>query len=337
MSCFLLGNFPVCKISQPAKFCRLRNFLGCENSQVLFISLALSSAANPLFPVPAINFTFFLIQPFIRHLRPLIGHALLFPPPPPPPPPPSFPFFPFHFTSHFQFLQRPPPPPFFSFSGSSMVKTRGGSAFQPRVCRSSPPPAGSSSPAPPAVAVAAPPADPPAASVAASVSAAAPAPRRYHTGVGPTPPSTPHPRPSRRAPSSKKARTSSLGESSSSRPQKPQSPPHQGHARAPPLDLYPASIIRWPLFHYNPILGNSDCSERDLHDEFYYDFSSFSTDPELRDWMLLVQRYSLELFMTPHRFFYPRVFIEFYHTMTSRCEPHSTTLHFSINGRPGIP
>ena len=40
--------------------------------------------------------------------------------------------------------------------------------------------------------------------------------------------------------------------------------------------------------------------------------------------------------MTPHRLFYPRVVIEFYHTMTSRREPHPTALHFSIDNRPGI-
>ena len=52
--------------------------------------------------------------------------------------------------------------------------------------------------------------------------------------------------------------------------------------------------------------------------------------------MLLVQRYSLEPFMTPRRFFYPRVVIEFYHTMTSRREPYPTALHFSIDDRPRI-
>ena len=40
--------------------------------------------------------------------------------------------------------------------------------------------------------------------------------------------------------------------------------------------------------------------------------------------------------MTPRQFFYPRVVIEFYHMMTSRCESNSTALHFSINGHPGI-
>ena len=69
---------------------------------------------------------------------------------------------------------------------------------------------------------------------------------------------------------------------------------------------------------------------------FIFVFSSFSTDPEFQDSMLLMQRYSLEPFMTPHRFFYPWVVIEFYHTMTSRRVPHPTALHFSIDGRPGI-
>ena len=52
--------------------------------------------------------------------------------------------------------------------------------------------------------------------------------------------------------------------------------------------------------------------------------------------MLLVQRYSLEPFMTPRQFFYPRVVIEFYHLMTSRRESNPNNLHFSIDGRPEI-
>ena len=52
--------------------------------------------------------------------------------------------------------------------------------------------------------------------------------------------------------------------------------------------------------------------------------------------MLLVQRYLLKLFMTSRRYYYPRVVIEFYHTMTSRREANQTALHFSIDGQPGI-
>ena len=129
------------------------------------------------------------------------------------------------------------------------------------------------------------------------------APCRYDMRVGPVPPSPPHPRPTRRAPPSKRARNSGPGESSSSRPQEPHSPPNRGRAGDLPLDLSPASIIRRPFFHYDPIAGNSDCSTRDLHSEVYYDLPAFAEDPELRDSMRLVQRYSLEPFITPHRFF----------------------------------
>ena len=40
--------------------------------------------------------------------------------------------------------------------------------------------------------------------------------------------------------------------------------------------------------------------------------------------------------MTPRQFFYPRVVIKFYHTMTSRREPNPIAIHFSIDGRLGI-
>ena len=73
-------------------------------------------------------------------------------------------------------------------------------------------------------------------------SSMAPAQRRYHTRVGPTPPAPSHPRPARRAPSAKRAQTSSPGESYTSRSRAPPSPPYQGIAGAPDLSL--GSIIR---------------------------------------------------------------------------------------------
>ena len=158
--------------------------------------------------------------------------------------------------------------------------------------------------------------------------------RRYHTWVGPTPPAPSHPKPAWRAPPPKRARTSGPRESSTSRPQVPPSPPYQGIAGAP--DLSPASIIRWPYFPCSPIPGNVDCRGRDFHREVYYNLPVFAEDSELRDSMLLVQRYHLEPFMAPRRYYYPRVVIEFYHTMTSRHEANPFALHFSIDGRPGI-
>ena len=238
--------------------------------------------------------------------------------------------------------------------------TRGGHNFSPQVRRSSPPPACGSNlgpnpvmaavaPLPTAIVAAVPTtaaassqsahARPAAvAAIVASIVLITPtlAPRRYATRVSPILPSSPHPRPTQRAPLSKRAQTSSLGESSSSKPQEPQSPPNQCPAGALPLDLSPTSIIRRPIFHCNPISGNADCSTRDLHNKVYYDLLAFAEDPELRDYMRLVQQYSLEPFMTPRRFFYPRVVIEFYHTMKSKREPNPTTIYFSIDGRVGI-
>ena len=91
-----------------------------------------------------------------------------------------------------------------------------------------------------------------------------------------------------------------------------------------------------PLFPYAPIEGNTDCSNKDFHNEHFYDIPTFANLLELRDSMGLVQRCSLEPFMTPRRFFYPREVIEFYQTMTTRGERHRTAIHFTIGGRQGI-
>ena len=174
----------------------------------------------------------------------------------------------------------------------------------------------------------------PAAGDAKGSSSVAPAHRRYHTRVGPTPPAPSHPMPARRAPPAKRARTSGPGESSTSRSRAPLSPPYQGITGAP--DLSPGSIIRRPYFLYDPFLGNVSCRDRDFHGEVYYDLPTFAANPGLRDSMLLIHRYHLEPFMVPRQFYYPRVVTEFYHTMTSRREANPTVLHFSIDGRPGI-
>ena len=84
-------------------------------------------------------------------------------------------------------------------------------------------------------------------------SSVAPAQRRYHTRVGPTPPAHSHPRPARRAPPAKRARTSGSGESSTLRSRASPSPPYQAIVGAP--DLSPGSIIRRPYFPSTPSRG----------------------------------------------------------------------------------
>ena len=143
------------------------------------------------------------------------------------------------------------------------------------------------------------------------------------------------PRPPRRAPPSKRARTSGPRESSRSKPEPSPPPAAQDPTQSSP-QLSLASRNRRPLFHCDPIPGNVDCRAKDFHGESYYDIPALAEDPRFRDSMRLVQRYSLLPFMTPRQFFYPRVVLEFYHTMTSRGVSNQMQLHFSIDGRPRV-
>ena len=154
-----------------------------------------------------------------------------------------------------------------------------------------PPPA-----APPVAAE--PPAEGPVIAPSTAPPVAAPETHRYYTRTGALPPSLAHRRPRRRAPPSKRARTSGPEETSRSQPQGPSATsPDQASSAENPLALSPRSLIRRPLFHCGPIEGNADCSDKSFHNENYYDFPAFAALPELRDPLRLVQRYFLEPFM----------------------------------------
>ena len=150
--------------------------------------------------------------------------------------------------------------------------------------------------------------------------------------MGPRAPSPVHSRPRQRAPPSKRARTSGPGESSRSRPEP--SPPPTDQGSSPQLSS--ASRIRRPMLSCDPIPGNVDLNARDFHMESYYDISALTADQRFRDSMRLIRQYSLLPFMTPRWFFYPRVVIEFYHTMTSREVPSLLEIRFTIDGRLGV-
>ena len=137
----------------------------------------------------------------------------------------------------------------------------------------------------------------------------------------------------RRARPSKQARTSCLGESSSSRPQ-PSPSPAAEESSSPHLS--PASRINRPLFTGTPILGNVDLRARDFHRESFYDVPALTADPRFRDSMRLITQYSLLPFMTSRQFYYPRVVLQFYHSMTSWGVPSSLELRFTIEYRPGV-
>ena len=204
-----------------------------------------------------------------------------------------------------------------------MVRTRGGSRLRPRV-RFSTPEQEEQAPIP--------------ASVPDPVPEAVPEEpqgfRRYQTRMGPRAPSPVPQRRSRRARPSKRARTFGPGESSSSRPQPSQSPSAAEATSSPQLS--PASRIRRPLFVGHLIPGNVRLHSRDFHGESYYDMPALMADPRFRDSMRLIEHYSLLPFMTPRQFYYPRVALQFYHSMTSRGAPSPLELWFTIDDRPGV-
>ena len=152
--------------------------------------------------------------------------------------------------------------------------------------------------------------------------------RRYQTRIGPRAPSPVPQRRSKRVRPSKRARTSGLGESSSSRLE-PSPSPATEESSSPHLSL--ASRIRRPLFVGTPIPGNVRLHARYFHGESYYDVPALTADPRFRDSMRLIMHYSLLPFMTPRQFYYPRVVLQFYHSMTSRGAQSPLELRFSID------
>ena len=153
-------------------------------------------------------------------------------------------------------------------------------------------------------------------------------------GMGPRAPSLVPQRRSRRARPSKRARTLDLGESSLSRPS-PSPVTSAAEATSSPQSS-PASRIRRPLFIGNLIPGNVRLHRREFHQESYYDVPAFTTDPRFRDSMRLIETYSLLPFITPRQYYYPRVVLQFYHSMTSRGAAGPLELQFSIDDRPGV-
>ena len=208
-----------------------------------------------------------------------------------------------------------------------MVRTRGGSRIRPRVRFSTPEREEQAQ-------VPAPVLTPVPSSVPEAVLEEPQGFRRYQTRMGPRAPSPVPQRRSRRAQPSKWARTSEPGESSSSRPQP--SPATSAAETTSSPQLSPASRIRRPLFVGNPIPGNVRLHRRGFHQELYYDVPALTTDPRFKDSMRLIEDFSLLPFMTPRQYYYPRVVLQFYHSMTSRGAAGPLELQFSIDDRPGV-
>ena len=208
-----------------------------------------------------------------------------------------------------------------------MVRTRGGSRLRPRV-RFSTPEREEQAPVPASVP------DPVPAPVPEAVPEEPQGFRRYQMRMGPRAPSPVPQRRSRRARPSKRARTSGPGESSSSRPQ-PSPTTSAAEATSSP-QLSPASRIRRSLFVGNPIPGNVRLHRREFHQESYYDVPALMADHRFKDSMRLIEHYSLLPFMTLRQYYYPRVVLQFYHSMTSRGAPSPLELRFTIDDRPRV-
>ena len=137
-----------------------------------------------------------------------------------------------------------------------------------------------------------------------------------------------------RARPSKRACTSGPGESSSSRP--PPSPVASATEATSSPPLSPASRIQRPMFVGNPIPGNARLHRRPFHQESYYDVPALRADPRYRESMRLIEDYSLLPFMTPRQYYYPRVVLQFYHSMTSRGGDSPLEIQLSFDDRPGV-
>ncbi|RVW82129.1 Retrovirus-related Pol polyprotein from transposon opus [Vitis vinifera] len=97
----------------------------------------------------------------------------------------------------------------------------------------------------------------------------------------------------------------------------------------------PETVIRRPMIAGPPIEGNLDCRDRSFHSETYFDIEALRQQPELRDSFRLLQRYHMEHLLTPRQFYYPRVVLDFYQSMTTRGLRNPTLIQFTIDGRQG--
>ena len=100
-----------------------------------------------------------------------------------------------------------------------------------------------------------------------------------------------------------------------------------------PSGIDPEVIIKRPMVIAPSILGNSDCRARPFHSRLYFNMEAMRQQSNLRDSFALLQRYHLECLMIPREFFYPRVAMDFYQSMTTQGAQSPITIRFNIDGR----
>ncbi|RVW83480.1 Retrovirus-related Pol polyprotein from transposon 17.6 [Vitis vinifera] len=95
-------------------------------------------------------------------------------------------------------------------------------------------------------------------------------------------------------------------------------------------------VIRRPMLPQPPIEGNLDCRTRAFHSELCFDLAAFRVRSELAQSFQLLRRYHMEHLLAPRDFFYPRIAMDFYQSMTTKEVRNPTLIHFIIDGRHGI-
>ncbi|RVW13741.1 hypothetical protein CK203_087183 [Vitis vinifera] len=103
-----------------------------------------------------------------------------------------------------------------------------------------------------------------------------------------------------------------------------------------PSEIAPEVLIRRPMLTQPPIEGNLDYRARPFHSELCFDTATFQLRPELAHSFRLLRRYRMEHLLTLRDFFYPRVAMDFYQSMTTKQVRDPTLIHFTIDGRHGI-
>ncbi|RVW11762.1 hypothetical protein CK203_089782 [Vitis vinifera] len=112
---------------------------------------------------------------------------------------------------------------------------------------------------------------------------------------------------------------------------------HESAPPSPPASTIPGSshvaqVLKRPMIAGPPLPGNTDIRDRPFHDEICMEHETLRLLPELEESYRFLQRYHIEPFMTPRSFYYPRVVLDFYQTMTTRGVQDPIAIHFLIDG-----
>ncbi|RVW31211.1 hypothetical protein CK203_082893 [Vitis vinifera] len=159
-----------------------------------------------------------------------------------------------------------------------------------------------------------------------------PSQRRYPTRRPPTNPVTPADQTKRPVSRPPTKRTKFSGPGKPSQPPLAKPPIEESQI---PVGIPLETVIRRPMIAGPPIEGNLDCRARSFHSEIYFDIKALRQQPELRDSFRLLQRYHMEHLLTPRQFYYPRVVLDFYQSMTTRGLRNPTLIQFAIDGCQG--